>query len=67
MTTYKRITEITPLNDSENYAVMATYKDERVEPFVRFRGTYDECADYAERNESPDNNERYFVAEVVES
>jgi hypothetical protein len=63
--TYKRVGPSTLLNDDAEYVVMATYKDEAVEPFVKHRGSYDECADYAERNESPDNPERYYVAEVV--
>lgn len=60
--TYARVGETTILHDGE-YVVMATYKDERVDPFVKHRGSYDECAAYAERNESPDNPETYFVAE----
>jgi hypothetical protein len=67
MTKYKRIYAETAINDSDNYAVMTTYKDEHVEPFVKTRGTYDDCAAYVERNTSPDNNERYYVAEIIET
>lgn len=63
--TYKRIGDSTPIDADRDYAVMATYKDEAVDPFVKIKGTYDECAEYADRNESPDNNERYYVAELV--
>ena len=63
---YKRVFPETMLSEDAEYVVMASYKDEPVEPFVKFRGTYDECADYAERNDSPDNSERYYVAQVTD-
>jgi hypothetical protein len=71
MAEFKRVGEATLLRDEPVYVVMATYKDETVEPFVRWPQAgcagYDDCADYADRNESPDNNERYFVAERVDA
>lgn len=63
--TFKRVFPESTISDDAEYVVLATYKDEHVEPFVKFRGSYDECADYAERNTSDDNNERYDVAEVI--
>jgi hypothetical protein len=60
---YKRIFPESTVDDSENYAVMVTYKDEPgTRATVKTTGTYDECASYVERNNSPDNIESYFVA-----
>lgn len=65
MTTYKRVFPETTVSDDAEYVVMARYKDEpSVKPFVRHRGSYDECHDYATRNTSEDNVESYYVAEV---
>ena len=50
------------IDDSAEYVVVAISKDDGSCRYVKFRGTYDECADYAERNTSPDNGERYHVA-----
>lgn len=60
--TYKRLSSESVIDWSATYAVMATYKDEPGEPFVKTTGTWEECDDYVERNTSPDNNERYYVA-----
>jgi hypothetical protein len=74
---YKRVGETTLLTDDAIYAVIVNYKDDDGEPHVKERGgapgggfekvtgTYDECADYCERNNSPDNIEVYHVAEKV--
>ncbi len=63
--TYKRVTPFTVLDDDKTYVVVARYKDNDGDPFVKFTGTYDECDDYAQRNESEDNVEAYYVAEKV--
>ena len=64
---YKRVTPTTLLSDDAEYVVMAKYKHELfVQEFVKHGpASYDDCAAYAERNESPDNNESYYVAEVT--
>lgn len=61
----RRIGEMTLLDDTKEYVVVGTPKDHDGEPRIAFRGTYDDAAEYAERNESPDNYERYHVAEVT--
>lgn len=61
-----RIGETTLLSDDKEYVVVATYKDGDGDPYIRHTGTYSECADYADRNESPDNIERYYVGEVID-
>ncbi len=61
---YRRVGETTLLNDSSNYAVIGVSKDDRSE-HLALTGTYDECDAYAQRNESPDNWERYYVAELI--
>lgn len=72
MTTYRRVGESTVLREGDHYVVMAKIKHELFEQeLVKFPTTrtasYDECADYADRNDSPDNDETYYVAEVVEA
>lgn len=57
----------TVLDDAKSYVVIGTPKDNDGEPRIAFTGSYDEAADYAERNESPDNYERYAIGEVVGS
>lgn len=63
--TIKRIGETTVLSEDKEYVVVATYKDGDGDPYIKTRGTWDECDGYADRNDSPDNPERYYVAEVV--
>jgi hypothetical protein len=60
-TAYTRVTMTTLLTEDANYAVLGVDKEDRNCTRVAFTGTYDDCADYAERNESPDNYERYYV------
>lgn len=62
---YKRVGETTIIDDAKSYVVVAYFKDGDGDAFVKHSGSYDECADYAERNESDDNIESYYVAEVV--
>lgn len=47
------------------FQVVGTAKDDRSER-VAFVGTEEECEEYAERNESPDNYERYSVRPIGE-
>lgn len=67
---FRRVGLSTLLDDEALYVVIARYKDNpglnpaRAE-IVKFNGSYDDCAAYAERNESPDNPESYYVAEVT--
>ena len=65
--TLRRVHLDTLLDDAKEYVVVGTPKD--MPGFnsarIAFRGTYDEAAAYAERNESPDNYERYHVSEVI--
>lgn len=63
---FRRMHPSSMLTEGE-YVVLAHYKDEDTKPFVKFRGTFDECADYEDRNESPDNIETYYVAQVIET
>lgn len=53
------------LSEDPIYVTVGKPKDGDGDPRIACRGTYDECADYVERNESPDNYERYAVAEVL--
>lgn len=62
---FKPVTPSTILDETATYAVLATWKDEPGTPFVKTTGTYDECADYVERNSSLDNVERYVVGKEV--
>lgn len=62
---FKRIFPESQISDDKEYVVVAFFKDGDGDSFVKTRGTYDECADYAERNESDDNVEGYYVAEVT--
>lgn len=63
---FKRITMVTPLTEDDNYVVIGVGKEGDGER-VAFSGTYDDCEHYAQRNESPDNYERYYVAQWVEA
>jgi hypothetical protein len=67
MTYGKQIIPESEIFDDREYVVVASYKDGDGTPFVKFRGTYDECAAYADRNESPDNPETYRVHEAKEN
>ena len=65
--TYQRVHEHTLLRDEPVYVVIATWKDGDGDCYVKHGPTtWDECDDYAQRNESPDNAERYYVAEVID-
>jgi hypothetical protein len=75
MTDYAEIYEHTLLSEEPIYTVFGIPKD-RSDDMTDGRGqpkrgatdvTYDEAADYAERNESPDNNERYVIRYRVEA
>lgn len=61
--TTKLVTPTTRLRDDATYHVIAIAKDEPSARWTKLTGTFDECADYAERNDSPDNPERYEVHE----
>lgn len=67
---YNDIGERTVLGRGHDYTVFAIEKDSRDDVGQPKRGaidvTYDEAAAYAERNESPDNSERYVVRVRVE-
>lgn len=53
------------LSEDPIYVTVGKPKDGDGDPRVAYRGTYDACAEYAERNSSPDNYERYDIAEVL--
>lgn len=62
----RSISETTPISDEGTYVVMAAYKDEPdAGRFEKVRGSWSECDDYAQRNDSPDNPERYEVEELL--
>jgi len=63
--TVRRIGTLTPLNDESEYVVIGKPKDGDGDPRIAFTGSYDDAADYAVRNDSPDNYERYEIGEVV--
>lgn len=63
--TVRRIGESTVLTDAPNYITVGVPKDGDGGPRIAFRGTWDDCDDYADRNDSPDNYERYYIAEVL--
>ena len=62
---HKRIWPHTEISDDREYIVIGEDKEEYGVTRVAFRGNFDDCDDYASRNESPDNYERYYVAEEV--
>jgi hypothetical protein len=64
MTTYRDVGLSTPLTDADDYIVVAIDKRERIERTV-LTGTFAECDDYVDRNESPDNPDRYTVRAPV--
>jgi len=73
MTAYTPIYEHTRIDQIEVFAVLAFYKD-RAETFdgtgfngEKMRGSFDACDEYAQRNDSPDNPERYEVVGVPEA
>jgi hypothetical protein len=59
----KRIHPESPISDDQTYCVVGTPKDGDGDRRVALVGTFDECLDYADRNDSPDNYERYAVHE----
>jgi hypothetical protein len=61
----KRIFPESRIDDELEYVVVGVPKDRDGGPRIAFRGSYDDSAAYAERNESEDNYETYYVAEVV--
>jgi hypothetical protein len=66
MIQHRRIFPESEISDDKTYIVVGVPKDGDGDKREAFRGSFDDCDDYASRNESPDNYERYYVAEVVE-
>lgn len=63
MNDYTPVTDTTRI-DSGSFAVIAVVKNEPRSEHVKVEGTFAECDDYAQRNSSPDNYERYYVAKA---
>lgn len=55
---YDRITPYSRISESDEFAVIVLGTDA---PYVKTTGTWDECDDYCDRNNSPDNPEYYEV------
>lgn len=53
------------LSEDPIYVTVGKPKDGDGDPRIAYRGTYDDCSEYVERNSSPDNYERYDIAEVL--
>jgi hypothetical protein len=66
----KRVFPETRITDDDVFVVMAIDKEpepgERPAKWVKLTGTWEECDGYIDRNQSPDNPERYELHVKVE-
>lgn len=65
-TTYNRtrVHSTTRIDDADFFEVVATDKESRESYVARTYATFEDADDYVQRNESPDNYERYHVVKV---
>lgn len=60
----KRVFPESLLNEADDYVVVGVAKDGDGMR-IAYRGCWDDADAYMLRNESPDNYERYYLAEVI--
>lgn len=63
---YTLVGDNTRVDDGEFLAIGIAKDGDGDDDRIACRGSWDACDEWAERNDSPDNHERYIIGKVVE-